>query len=146
MDPSQSHRIIQSIVTKLNEPPFNKNLTMVAFDEKSPAELLELLNEVLGEISSSAKVSFQEMGFEFAVEKMIEFLYMLKYKPPMSDPYENTLILERSKYNAGMVQCNIQANYVGRIRPHIAFGSGVVVAENTRTEEKGILGKILVRH
>ena len=37
---------IREIVQCLNSPPFNKGTTLVSFDELSPLELLELLNDV----------------------------------------------------------------------------------------------------
>jgi hypothetical protein len=35
-------------VAKLNDAPFHKKLTLVDFDEKTPAELLQLLVDVIG--------------------------------------------------------------------------------------------------
>ena len=42
MEPNQS---LAFIVDRLNDQPFQMSLTMVAFDEKSPFELLEVVNE-----------------------------------------------------------------------------------------------------
>lgn len=69
---------IQTIVDRLNSPPFDKNYSLVcsiaryispihishhhlfdfqvAFDEKSPEELLELFLDVLGELDKTYKV------------------------------------------------------------------------------------------
>jgi hypothetical protein len=46
---------IKEIVQNLNSPPFNMDLSLVSFDEKTPIELLELLNEVLGYLDSKHK-------------------------------------------------------------------------------------------
>jgi hypothetical protein len=37
------------IVGKLNEEPFRKKLSLVDFDEKSPVELIQILNDVFAE-------------------------------------------------------------------------------------------------
>ena len=39
--------VLAFIVDRLNDQPFQMQLTMVAFDEKSPFELLEVMNEVM---------------------------------------------------------------------------------------------------
>ena len=43
----------QFIVDRLNEPPFGMRLTLVAFDEKSPFELLEIVNDTLQVVEDS---------------------------------------------------------------------------------------------
>jgi hypothetical protein len=39
---------LQYVVDSLNQPPFEKELTLVTLDEKTPQELLQLLNDVFG--------------------------------------------------------------------------------------------------
>lgn len=39
---------LQFVVDSLNQPPFEKELTLVTLDEKLPQELLQLLNDVFG--------------------------------------------------------------------------------------------------
>lgn len=39
---------LKVIVDKLNAPPFNKQLTMVALHKKTPIELLQVVNDVVG--------------------------------------------------------------------------------------------------
>ena len=46
----------QFIVDRLNEPPFNMRLTLVAFDEKSPFELLEIVNAIMAQLSTEHQV------------------------------------------------------------------------------------------
>ena len=46
MDPMEE----QLIVSKLNEPPFNFQLSLVDFDEKEPKELLNVMKDVFQEI------------------------------------------------------------------------------------------------
>ena len=47
----------QFIVDRLNEPPFGMRLTLVAFDEKSPFELLEIVNELMANLSEQHKAA-----------------------------------------------------------------------------------------
>lgn len=44
---------LQLIVEQLNKEPFRLGLTLVAFDEKSNFELLQVLNDVLAEMDPS---------------------------------------------------------------------------------------------
>jgi hypothetical protein len=46
---------IQFIVDSLNYPPFNEKLTLYSFDNMSPLELLQLVNNVYAEIDSRQK-------------------------------------------------------------------------------------------
>ena len=50
--PNLSTNDIKQIVDSLNRPPFMSNLSLVEFDDKAPLELLELLNQVLGNLDS----------------------------------------------------------------------------------------------
>jgi hypothetical protein len=51
---------IRTIVERLNDAPFNLNLTLAAFDEKSPFELLEVVNLVMGELSAVHKIDLRD--------------------------------------------------------------------------------------
>ena len=44
---------IKQIVDGLNREPFSLNMTLVDFDDKTPYELLELLNTVLGSLDDA---------------------------------------------------------------------------------------------
>jgi intraflagellar transport protein 81 len=68
------------IVERLNEPPFQMNLTMVAFDEKSPFELLEVVNEVMAHLSAQHKVDLRDETPESTATRMLDFLRVLNYK------------------------------------------------------------------
>ncbi len=39
------------IIDLLNKPPFNKSLTLIAFDAVEPLALLQILSDVFGAIS-----------------------------------------------------------------------------------------------
>ena len=51
---------LQFIVDRLNEPPFQMSLTIVAFDEKTPFELLEVVNMVMADLSSQHSVDLRD--------------------------------------------------------------------------------------
>ncbi|CAM9445118.1 unnamed protein product [Ectocarpus sp. 13 AM-2016] len=72
---------IQFIVDKLNEPPFSKDLRLVAFDEKSPADLLQQLNEIFTAIDPQ-QMSEQDEPGDASTTRMMSFLVMLKFPIP----------------------------------------------------------------
>lgn len=76
---------LQVIVEKLNAAPFNRGLTLVSFDEKSPAELLQLLNDVFAELDKSHKVDVRDEPPELGGPRMVSFLQVLKF-PGAADP------------------------------------------------------------
>lgn len=80
-----SAEIVQLIVTKLNQEPFKKGLTLVSFDKKSPLELLQILQDVLAEISPEQKVDLRDEPPEFTAQRIFDFLWILKYKIPVAD-------------------------------------------------------------
>ena len=51
---------IQFIVEKLNGAPFSKNLSLVTFDEKSPFELLSILNDILAALDARHAVDLRD--------------------------------------------------------------------------------------
>ena len=73
---------LQFIVDRLNEPPFSMTLTMVAFDEKTPFELLEVVNEVMADLSEQHKVDLRDETPEATATRMLDFLRVLNYKSP----------------------------------------------------------------
>ena len=77
---------IQFIVEKLNGPPFSKSLSLVTFDEKSPFELLSILNDVLSALDQRHAVDLRDEPQEQTAARMMEFLQIVKYKfPPNMD-------------------------------------------------------------
>src|SRR5690348_5853489 len=79
--------LVQFIVTTLNAAPFSKGLTLVSFDKKNPTELLQILQEVVEEISSDQKVNLRDETPEITAQRLFDFLWILKYKSPISDAY-----------------------------------------------------------
>ncbi|ETW10174.1 hypothetical protein H310_00544 [Aphanomyces invadans] len=73
---------VQLIVEKLNKEPFNHNFTLVAFDEKSNFELLQVLNEVFAEMDSRHKIDIRDELDEQRTYRYMETLQLLKYQLP----------------------------------------------------------------
>ena len=72
--------MISYIVDRLNEPPFLMQLTMVAFDEKSPFELLEIVNNIMAQLSPQHRTDLRDETPETTANRMLEFLRVLNYK------------------------------------------------------------------
>lgn len=72
---------IRLIVDKLNEPPFSKRFNLVTFDALEAFSLLQVLNEVLAEVSSDHKIDLREEQPEQTAVRILTFLRVLKYKP-----------------------------------------------------------------
>jgi len=70
---------IQVIVDVLNGPPFKKDLSLVLFDEKSPFELLQVLNEVMAHLDKRHAVELRDEPQEETGARMIEFIRLLKF-------------------------------------------------------------------
>ena len=68
------------IVDRLNDQPFQMNLTMVAFDEKSPFELLEVVNEVMAHLSSVHRIDLRDETPDATAQRMLDFMRVLNYK------------------------------------------------------------------
>ena len=72
---------LRFIVDKLNEPPFSNKFNMVTFDALDTFNLLQVLNDVLAEISPEHKVDLRQEQPEQAAVKIFSFLRVLKYNP-----------------------------------------------------------------
>ena len=73
----------QFIVERLNEPPFNMRLTLVAFDEKSPFELLEIVNAIMAQLSTEHQIDLRDETPDATANRMTEFLRILNFKQQM---------------------------------------------------------------
>ncbi|NXW31049.1 IFT81 protein, partial [Phaetusa simplex] len=87
---------IQFIVEKLNQEPFRKNYNLITFDSLESVQLLQLLNDVLGEIDPKHAVDIREELPEQTAKRMLSLLGILKYKPPGS-------ISDLSAFRQGLV-------------------------------------------
>ncbi|GLE05425.1 hypothetical protein PINS_up014438 [Pythium insidiosum] len=84
---------LQLIVEQLNKEPFRLGLTLVAFDEKSNFELLQILNEVFTEIDSKHNVDLRAEADEARALRYLEFLQLLKFPLPRDiDGFREALI------------------------------------------------------
>jgi len=80
---------IQAIVDGFNQPPFKKNLTLVQFDELTPQELLEMLNEVFANLSPEHGVDLRDEPPDQTVFRMGTFMRVLNYRAQnVSSPEE----------------------------------------------------------
>jgi hypothetical protein len=70
----------QAIVSYLNAEPFNKGLTLVAFDKKIGIELVQVLQDVIQEISPDQRVILRDETPEITGQRFFDFLWALKYK------------------------------------------------------------------
>ncbi|ETO61871.1 hypothetical protein F444_20161 [Phytophthora nicotianae P1976] len=75
---------LQLIVENLNKGPFRLGLTLVAFDEKSNFELLQILHEVFVEIDPTrhSGVDLRAEADEVRAQRYLEFLQLLKFQLP----------------------------------------------------------------
>ncbi|PRP83233.1 intraflagellar transport protein [Planoprotostelium fungivorum] len=78
---------VQFIVNALNNEPFKKSLTLVSFDKKAGLELVALVQAVMEEISTSQKVNIRQESPDVTAQRMVDFLWLLKYKSPVGDPF-----------------------------------------------------------
>ena len=76
----------QFIVDRLNEPPFGMRLTLVAFDEKSPFELLEIVNAIMAQLSTDHQIDLRDETPDATAQRMLDFLRVLNYKMQVEDP------------------------------------------------------------
>ncbi|DAZ95015.1 TPA: hypothetical protein N0F65_003641 [Lagenidium giganteum] len=84
---------LQLIVEHLNKEPFRLGLTLVAFDEKSNFELLQILNEVFTEIDQKHNVDLRNEADEQRAFRYLEFLQLLKFPLPRDmDSFRDALI------------------------------------------------------
>lgn len=72
---------IRFIVDKLNEPPFSKRFNLVTFDALDSFNLLQVLNDVLAEVSPEHKIDLREEQPEQTAVRILTLLRVLKYKP-----------------------------------------------------------------
>lgn len=72
---------IRFIVEKLNEPPFTKRFNLVTFDALDSFNLLQVLNNVLAEVSPEHKIDLREEQPEQTAVRILTLLRVLKYKP-----------------------------------------------------------------
>ncbi|KAL7554039.1 hypothetical protein ACHAWF_017406 [Thalassiosira exigua] len=79
---------LQFIVGRLAEEPFGIVVRAVDFDEKSPDELLQILNDVLATLSPKIKADVRVSPRDDVVDQMLQFLLLHKCDCIPSGPSE----------------------------------------------------------
>ena len=72
---------LRYIVDTLNQPPYNRRFNLVTFDSLDSFSLLQVLNDVLAEISYEHKIDLREEPPEQTAIRIFSLLRILKYKP-----------------------------------------------------------------
>lgn len=76
----------RGIIDVFNKPPFEKGFTLIGFDALEPLQLLQLLQDVLGEISQQdPPIKLRDEEPEDTLRRMLKMLQFLKYKSEISD-------------------------------------------------------------
>lgn len=83
---------MKEIVQWLNGEPFNMELSLVAFDEKDPLELLEVLRKVLSYLDSKHEVDLREENPDATYQRTAEFLHILGYRCPYDTEFQQSLM------------------------------------------------------
>lgn len=72
---------LRFIVDTLNQPPFSRHYNLVTFDSLDSFNLLQVLNDVLSEISPDHKVDLRSEPPDQTAIRLFSLLRVLKYKP-----------------------------------------------------------------
>ena len=72
---------LRYIVDQLNAPPFSRRYNLVSFDSLESLSLLQVLNDVLAEISPEHKLDLREEPPDQTALRIFSLLRILKYKP-----------------------------------------------------------------
>lgn len=72
---------LRYIVDTLNQPPYNKRFNLVTLDSLDSFSLLQVLNDVLAEISPDHKIDLREEPPDQTAIRIFSLLRILKYKP-----------------------------------------------------------------
>ncbi|XP_071950346.1 intraflagellar transport protein 81 homolog isoform X2 [Antedon mediterranea] len=72
---------LKYIVEQLNQPPYSRSYNLISFDSLTPIQLLQVLNDVLAEISPQNKMDIREEGADQTAVRVMTELKYLRYKP-----------------------------------------------------------------
>ncbi|TNN13981.1 Intraflagellar transport protein 81 [Schistosoma japonicum] len=75
-------QVLKFITQKLSNEPFNKNYSVISFDALEPANLLQVLSDVIGEVDSKHKIDIREEPPDQMVLRLFEALRIFRYKLP----------------------------------------------------------------
>ncbi|GFQ89191.1 intraflagellar transport protein 81 homolog [Trichonephila clavata] len=73
---------IKFIIQELNKEPYNKKFNLISFDSLRTDNLLQIVNDVLAEVDPKMRMDVRAEDPEQMVLKNLNFLKVLKYKPP----------------------------------------------------------------
>ncbi|GFY45507.1 intraflagellar transport protein 81 homolog [Trichonephila inaurata madagascariensis] len=73
---------IKFIIQELNKEPYNKKFNLISFDSLRTDNLLQIVNDVFAEVDPKMKMDVRAEDPEQMVLKSLNFLKVLKYKPP----------------------------------------------------------------
>jgi intraflagellar transport protein 81 len=80
-----SSNLVAHIVQLLNRPPFSKDLSLVAFDEYSPFDLLCCLNDIFKHLDKKKhSVELRDEPQDVMTSRMYDFIKIMKYNIPTS--------------------------------------------------------------
>ena len=71
--------ITAHIVQLLNQPPFSKDLSLVAFDEMSSYDLLSLINSIFIHLDKKHKVDLRDEPHDQMIARMLDFIKLMKF-------------------------------------------------------------------
>ncbi|KAG8183384.1 hypothetical protein JTE90_008286 [Oedothorax gibbosus] len=86
---------IKFIIHELNKEPYNKKFNLISFDSLRTDNLLQILNDVFSEVDPKMKIDARAEDPEQMVLKSLNFLKVLKYKPPST--------MDMSEFRQGLV-------------------------------------------
>ena len=93
--------MVKFIIQSLNKPPFNYNYNVINFDSLTPIELLQVLSDVLQQISDQPKLDIRLEDSEQTMARIFNLLHILRYKP-LADP-TNTVRQNLSRGNKNTI-------------------------------------------
>ena len=77
---------VDVVADRLNAPPFNQELSLVTFDEKAGAELLQVLFDVIAELDGSGKpVDVRDADQAALADRVFRVMQIVKYPLPSGD-------------------------------------------------------------
>jgi len=83
---------MRKIVEALNREPFHERLTLVSFDEKTPLNLLELLNKILTFLDPKNNVDIRDEPQDKTAQRLTEFLKVLDYPSNFDIHFQQALV------------------------------------------------------
>ncbi|CAN7996396.1 unnamed protein product [Ixodes hexagonus] len=77
---------LKFVIQELNKEPFNKKFNLISFDALRPDQLLQILSDVFAELDPKMQADVRNEDPEQLAMRTLNFLRILKYKPPENMP------------------------------------------------------------